>query len=270
VEQPRAVGTVNQPKPAESFRNFAAEERPSVREFYRQNHTHQTVDFVRAKRREYLSLDRRTMKVWEALEYLNELVDDSDPDIDLTQIEHAMQTAEAIRRANQPRWFVVTGLVHDLGKILCLWGEPQWAVVGDTFPVGCSHDKSIVYHEYFDLNPDSQHPVYSTRVGMYAEGIGLDHVHMSWGHDEYIYHVVRDHLPIEALYALRYHSFYPWHREGAYEYLTNDQDRQMLRWVKAFNRYDLYSKGDGKPDVEALRPYYEELVNEFFPTALQW
>ena len=54
MQQPRTVGTVNQPKPAESFRNFAAEERPSVREFYRQNHTHQTVDFVRAKSREYL------------------------------------------------------------------------------------------------------------------------------------------------------------------------------------------------------------------------
>jgi inositol oxygenase len=44
----------------------------------------------------------------------------------------------------------------------------------------------------------------------------------------------------------------------------------MLKWVKAFNRYDLYSKGDGKPDVQALRPFYEELVDEFFPTPLQW
>ena len=74
----------------------AAEERPSVREFYRQNHTHQTVEFVLRKKGEYLTLNRRTMRVWEALEYLNSLVDDSDPDIDLTQIEHAMQTAEAI------------------------------------------------------------------------------------------------------------------------------------------------------------------------------
>jgi inositol oxygenase len=122
VEQSHTGTAINQPKEADAFRNFAAEERPSVREFYRQNHTHQTVDFVRAKKREYLTLDRRTMRVWDALEYLNSLVDDSDPDIDLTQIEHAMQTAEAIRRAKQPRWFVAAGLIHDLGKILCLWG----------------------------------------------------------------------------------------------------------------------------------------------------
>jgi inositol oxygenase len=270
VQQSHTGGAVNQPKPGEAFRNFAAEERPSVREFYRQNHTHQTVEFVLRKKGEYLTLNRRTMRVWEALEYLNSLVDDSDPDIDLTQIEHAMQTAEAIRRANQPRWFIAAGLIHDLGKILCLWGEPQWAVVGDTFPVGCAHDPSIVYHEYFELNPDSRSPAYSTPLGMYSEGIGLDHVHLSWGHDEYIYHVMKDHLPTEALYALRYHSFYPWHKEGAYGHLTNAQDREMLKWVKAFNRYDLYSKGDGKPDVQALRPYYEDLVNEFFPTPLQW
>ena len=270
MQQSHTGGAVNQPKPGEAFRNFAAEERPSVREFYRQNHMHQTLEFVLRKKGEYLTLNRRTMRVWEALEYLNSLVDDSDPDIDLTQIEHAMQTAEAIRRANQPRWFIAAGLIHDLGKILCLWGEPQWAVVGDTFPVGCAHDPSIVYHEYFELNPDSRNPAYSTPLGIYSEGIGLDHVHLSWGHDEYIYHVVKDRLPTEALYALRYHSFYPWHKEGAYGHLTNAQDREMLKWVKAFNRYDLYSKGDGKPDVQALRPYYGELVDEFFPTPLQW
>jgi inositol oxygenase len=107
-----------------------------VREFYRLNHTHQTREFVRRKKRQYLTLDRRRMGIWEALEYLNTLVDDSDPDTDLSQIEHCLQTAEAIRADGRPRWFILAGLIHDLGKILCLYGEPQWAVVGDTFPVG--------------------------------------------------------------------------------------------------------------------------------------
>jgi len=34
----------------------------------------------------------------EAAEFLNTLVDDSDPDTDLTQIEHLLQTSEAIRK----------------------------------------------------------------------------------------------------------------------------------------------------------------------------
>lgn len=257
-------------KPAQEFRNYAAEARDTVKEFYRLNHTHQTLDFVLDKKRDYLQLNRKRMKVWEALEFLDTLVDDSDPDVDFTQIEHALQTAEAARKSNQPRWMVVTGLIHDLGKMLCVFGEPQWAVVGDTHAVGCRFSGTCVYPEFFADNPDSTHPVYSTEYGIYEPHCGLDNIHLSWGHDEYIYHVVKDRLPLEALYALRYHSFYPWHKEGAYDHLANDTDRAMMKWVKAFNRYDLYSKGDERPNVKELKPYYEDLVEEFFPEPLNW
>ena len=257
-------------KPAATFRNYDEPARDTVREFYRQNHAHQTLDFVLQKKADYLRLARKTMTVWEALDYLNTLVDDSDPDVDFTQIDHALQTAEAVRKAGQPRWLVAAGLIHDLGKVHCLFGEPQWAVVGDTFPVGCAFSDRAVYPEYFALNPDATDPIYSTENCIYEPQCGLDHVHMSWGHDEYIFHVVKDCLPIEALYALRYHSFYPWHKEGAYEHLANDRDRQMLTWVKAFNRYDLYSKSDAKPDLSTLRPFYDDLIAEFFPEPLNF
>src|SRR5262245_7270072 len=177
-------------KPKEQFRDYRKLARPGVREFYRLNHTHQTRDFVQAKKRQYLALDKRRMGVWEAMEFLNTLVDDSDPDTDLTQIEHLLQTAEAVRRDGHPRWFGLTGLIHDLGKILCLYGEPQWAVVGDTFPVGCAYSDKVVFPEFFAANPDSQVPEYQTASGVYEEGCGLDQVDLSWGHDEYLYHVV--------------------------------------------------------------------------------
>ena len=77
------------------------------------------------------------MGIWQAMQLLEELIDDSDPDTDLSQIQHALQTAEAIRRDGHPDWFILTGLIHELGKVLCLFDEPQWAVVGDAFPVGC-------------------------------------------------------------------------------------------------------------------------------------
>ena len=95
-------------------------------------------------------------------------------------------------------------------------------------------------------------------------------VNLSWGHDEYLYQVTKDFLPPEALYMIRYHSFYPGHKEQAYDYLMNDQDREMFRWVRAFNPYDLYSKGLERPDVTKLRPYYEDLITEFFPKTLMW
>jgi inositol oxygenase len=263
----KIVGAMAQPT---GFRDYAAEARPSVRTFYQLNHRHQTYDFVRQKEAEYLTLNRKTMGAWETLEFLNTLVDDSDPDLDLTQLDHALQTAESIRRANQPRWMIVTGLIHDLGKVLCLWGEPQWAVVGDTFPVGCAFSDKIVYPEFFEENPDRQDPRYSTECGIYERNCGLENVHMSWGHDEYLYHAVKDRLPVEAHYMLRYHSFYAAHREGAYGHLMNDRDREMFKWVRAFNRYDLYSKGDAKPDEEALKPYYQDLLAEYFPDPIRW
>jgi inositol oxygenase len=265
----RLVGT-NASKTKEQFRNYEANARPTVREFYRLNHTHQTYDFVQAKKKDYLSLSRKQMSVWEAMEFLNQLVDDSDPDTDMSQLEHLLQTAEQIRRDGHPRWFILTGLIHDLGKILCLYGEPQWAVVGDTFPVGCAYADGIVFKDFFQDNPDSQNPRYQTRAGVYEEGCGLENVHLSWGHDEYLYHVVKDHLPDEALYMIRYHSFYPAHRERDYEYLMNDRDRAMFDQVRAFNPYDLYTKSHEKPDVKKLRPFYEELIAEYFPAKLAW
>lgn len=257
-------------KPKEAFRDYAAEARSSVREFYRLNHRYQTLDFVKAKKREYLALNKRQMSVWEAMEFLNTLVDDSDPDTDLSQIEHLMQTAEAIRADGHPRWFILTGLIHDLGKILCLFGEPQWAVVGDTFPVGCAYSDKIVFPEFFADNPDSQVPEYQTRDGIYTEGIGLDNVQLSWGHDEYLYQVTKDYLPEEGLAMIRYHSCYPIHKEGEYTHLMNDRDKELFDWVRAFNPYDLYSKSQTRPDVKALRPYYEELIAEYFPSSLRW
>ena len=254
----------------EGFRDYRANVRPGVREFYRLQHTHQTLDFVRGKKREYLGSTRRTMGIWEAMEFLNTLVDDSDPDTDLSQIEHLMQTAEAIRADGHPRWFILTGLVHDLGKVLCLFGEPQWAVVGDTFPLGCRFSDRIVFPEFFAANPDSAVPEYQTPTGIYAEGCGLGQAEMAWGHDEYLYQVVKDHLPEEALAMIRFHSFYSWHREGAYEHLMDDRDRRMLGWVRAFNPYDLYSKGHDRPDVAGLTPFYRDLIAEYFPPQLSW
>jgi inositol oxygenase len=259
-----------QGKSEEEFRQYSPEKDPGVAEFYRQNHAGQTVDFVRGKRAEYTQLAKGKKSIWEAAEFLNTLVDDSDPDTDLSQIEHLLQTSEAIRKDGHPRWMVMAGFLHDLGKVLCLYGEPQWAVVGDTFPVGCAWSDQIVYPQYFAANPDRNVPEYQTECGIYERNCGLDKVMLSWGHDEYIYWVTRDYLPEAAQYMLRYHSFYPGHRHGAYRHLMNSHDEKMFEWVKKFNPYDLYSKGLDRPNLKEIKPYYEDLVAEFFPAQIAW
>jgi inositol oxygenase len=268
--EPLGSGPDPQHKSREDYRNYEAPARASVREFYRLNHQHQTLDFVLEKKKQFLGLNRCEMSVWEAAEFLNTLVDDSDPDTDLAQLEHLLQTSEAIRADGHPDWFVLVGFLHDLGKILCLWDEPQWAVVGDTFPVGCAYSDKVVYAEFFAENPDQQDAKLQTPTGIYNKGCGLNEIHMSWGHDEYMYHVVKDYLPAPALAMIRYHSFYAWHREEAYQELWNDHDREMLPWVRKFNPYDLYSKSPVRPDFPAIKPYYDELFAKYLPPKLRW
>ena len=54
----------------------------------------------------------------DALDKLNDLIDESDPDLDLPNIIHAYQTAESIRLDHPNEdWFQLVGLVHDLGKV---------------------------------------------------------------------------------------------------------------------------------------------------------
>ena len=257
-------------KSTEAYRNYEEPARDTVKEFYRLNHTYQTYEFVMQKREQYLAFDKKEMAIWDAFEFLNELVDDSDPDTDLDQFQHLLQTSEAIRRDGHPDWMVLVGLMHDMGKVLCLFGEPQWAVVGDTFPVGCAYSDKIIYSEFFSANPDFTNPAYNTKFGIYEPNCGLRNVHMSWGHDEYIYQMMKDHLPEPALYMLRYHSFYAWHREGAYEHLLDDHDKEMLKWVMLFNPYDLYSKCPVQPDWKELKSYYTELIEKYLPKKLKF
>jgi len=108
---------------------------------------------------------------------------------------------------------------------------------------------------------------------MYKPNCGLDKVMMSWGHDEYMYHVLKNHgttLPEPALYMIRFHSFYPWHAGGDYMHLCNEKDLKMLQWIKCFNQFDLYTKVDEDMDVEELVPYYQKLVDKFIPGDLSW
>jgi inositol oxygenase len=291
LEEDPTFNPVDKEKKQSEFRNYANSARQGrVEKFYRLQHTLQTYDFVLDMEKKWLSkfkgprpLSGMYMGIWEALEYLEKVVDDSDPDTNLSQLAHALQTSEAIREkwpGEEYDWFVLTGLIHDLGKIIAitdekigLVGEPQWAVVGDTFPVGLPFSDKNVFHEYFEGNPDSKDPRFNSGLGVYKPGCGLMNIHMSWGHDEYMYHVCKENgstLPLQALYMIRFHSFYPWHKEGAYSELMNDQDKEMLKWVLEFNPFDLYSKAHENPDVESLKPYYQKLIRKYFPEKLLW
>lgn len=231
-------------KPLAKFRDYSIDKndplKERVRQTYRQMHLNQTVDFVKKQRTKWLQFNTFQATIRSALEKLNDLIDTSDPDIDLPNIVHAFQAAERARN-DYPSldWLHLTALIHDLGKIMAFYDEPQWAVVGDTYPVGCAWADSIVYRQdSFDGNPDAKNFKYNSKFGIYKPNCGIDNLLMSWGHDEYLYQVLKHNnckLPEIAFKIIRFHSFYPWHNANDYQYLTDPRyDDETKKWVKIF------------------------------------
>ena len=72
------------------------------------------------------------------------------------------------------------------------------------------------------------------------------------------------------MYMIRYHSLYPWHKEGEYKHLMDDKDFKMLKWVKLFNKYDLYSKEDNELNIQELKKYYSKIVDKYIGKDLYW
>lgn len=261
------------------FRDYNTSARTDiVKNVYYLNHTEQTVERVKDLKKEFSKLGKFKMSLWDAVQMLNELTDDSDPDLSLPQSFHCYQTAEMIRNAYpEDDWFHLVGFIHDLGKVLMhpkMYSMSQYMAVGDTFPLGCAWSDKIVHFDLFADNPDSKNQKYQTKLGIYEENIGFDSVLMSWGHDEYFYQVCIQNnckLPPEALYIIRYHSFYPQHQHNAYDHLASDYDKKMMEYVRRFQKFDLYSKDEtGFEITQEMEQYYQGLMKKYFPDVCCW
>lgn len=271
--------------PMPSLRTYDDTTALRVRDQYQTMRKLQTVEHVRKCRAKYGALGTRKMTVWEALAELEGFVDVSDPDVELPNLHHLYQTAEGIRAKGLPDWLQLVGFIHDLGKVIHLRGckedgtslDAQWSIVGDTFVVGCALPDKVIFPQFNAANPDMANPELSTETGMYAPGCGLDNTLVAYGHDEYMYEVLRQNpnvkLPKEALYIVRYHSLYPWHDAGCYAALESDYDRCMKGWVKLFNQFDLYTKRNipyTAEDLASMRDYYSGLIDKYLPGKLDW
>jgi inositol oxygenase len=257
------------------FRNYEKlDTGNAVREHYRKMRQNQTLEYVHRMQTKYLKYDK-PMDLWDAMVALNKLIDVSDPDLDLPNVQHLIQSAEALREDKRPEWMQVVGLIHDLGKVMFLWGcdedgtsqAEQWGMVGDVFVLGCALPDTCVYPEFNVLNPDMKDERYNTPTGIYEKGCGLDNLTLAWGHDEYLYQVLSHHkdnkIPEEGMVMIRYHSFYPWHTGGSYQELLNAKDKKYLEWIRDFNKYDLYTKNNRIYELEEIKGYYLPLVQKY-------
>ena len=294
----------------------------SVEKVYKKMIQKQTLDYVLSMKNKYSTYPNIKMSIWKAIEKLNNIVDESDPDTEHPQIVHACQTGAFIsyvyleKGSNKLNnnikikelfskkewndlpicikedyerycnldiyygyikewdWLPLIGFIHDLGKVLVLpeFGElEQWSVVGDTFPVGCKYTNKNLYYKkkYHKSNPD--YIKYNCFNGIYELNCGFDNIHMSYGHDEYLSSVLKKNntkLPNEAIYLIRYHSFYAWHNPKnssirGYTNLASMYDWKMLPLLKAFQKADLYSKVEKKPNIKEVKKIFGPLIKKY-------
>lgn len=69
---------------------------------------------------------------------------------------------------------------------------------------------------------------------------------------------------------IRLHSCYPLHRENAYAHLLAPEDEETLQWVREFNKADLYTKRDERPNMDAMWEYYQPLIDKYCPGKLNF
>jgi len=277
--------------PAPQFRDYFNHRHEIVFKHYEGMRINQTLDYSRRMYAKHHSFDHCKLTIWEALDKMDLFVDGSDPDIDMPNKIHMMQTAMCMRNKGEPDWMQLIGMIHDLGKIIFMWGEyddgqhasSQWGIAGDTWVVGHPIPECVVFPELNKLNQDEQHPVYGKGNGMYELNCGISALEFAYGHDEYLYHMIQYNqtqfekngiqytpLPPEALAMIRYHSCYPLHSGKAYEHLYASGDSNLIKEVCHFNQYDLYTKADDVPDYETTKALLSDTVNKYLPGVLFW
>jgi inositol oxygenase len=279
-----------------SFRNYN-ETRDEVKELYKEQRINQCQCYVQRMHSKYLPYSPEcdkiiTMSCWDALISLSKLTDKSDPDSTIPNIEHAFQTAECIKNANFPEWMQLVGLLHDLGKVIYIKGcqkdgtdvDTQYGVVGDTYPVAFKsksviHSDKLVFPEFNGLCKCAcQKQTFSSSNN---DIIGFSNCLFTFGHDEYLWQIlhhnskrpfsklkISEELPWEFLYFIRFHSFYAWHKHGAYEELADEFDKMAVNKLREFSSFDLYSKSDKHFDPQELKSYYDKLMIKYLGCSL--
>ena len=105
--------------------------------FYKEMHEKVDLDYTLRMRKKYSKYDKCKMSIKKALSMMDDFIDPSDPDLDVPNSIHAYQTAERARkRYPEDKELQIAALIHDLGKVLFSYGEPNYSVVGDTYVVG--------------------------------------------------------------------------------------------------------------------------------------
>jgi len=202
-------------------------------------HLEQTQETVAALDKQYEQPAFGRRRVWDLIELLAQCVDPTDAALYcVSQFVHTLQVLEGMERDGiQDSDLLITGLIHDLGKLLLLTGEAPENVV-----------------------------CFNTPIGNYEKGVGLANCVFQWNHDQFIYSRFKDVVPDHIAWLLRYHSIYV----PECEHLMDERDRLYAqRYLSVFAKYDKGTKSLYHLPKNGIEKY-RTLIEDTFPKAIRF
>ena len=179
------------------------------------------------------------ISMWDIFIKLGFVIDPSDTEIYcVSQLTHSLQVVEAMEADGvTDKHILVTGLIHDVGKLLHLMGEE---------PKNVFCDNGI--------------------IGDPTDGVGWDNCCVHWNHDEFGYMRLKDHLPYHISWLIRYHSINP----SEYSRYMNSRDRELAdKYLNDFQKYDKnFKRMDHIPQVDLDK--YRRYVEDIFPEPIDF
>lgn len=252
-----------------TFRNYV--NNIPIQDFYRKQHTQLTYNKAFENNYMFINSVKKRYSINELLDICDQIVDPSDPDMNMSQTIHSYQTAIGAMKTGYNDELITLCLIHDLGKCVNkLCDIDMTFLVGDTYPLGCPFEKdSIILSDTFTQNTDNDHSFFQNEYGIYSKNCGFDCM-LFTGHDEMIYRSCKESnskLSEEGLYILRYHSFYPWHSNNGYSKYASEYDFKNKHLLQKFQKLDLYTKSN-EPLLETDKEKVLEITKQFFPNGI--
>ena len=202
-------------------------------------HQRQTAETVAALKRRYEGEVYGQARVWDMIQAMGQVVDPTDTILFCTsQLVHVRQVLAAMARDQvKDETLILAALLHDMGKVIALRHAAPEDVFGSTLPLG---------------EP--------------AAGAGLAHVVFQFGHPEYVWSRLKDHVTPEVAWLLRFHGV---PLDDVRPYL-DAQDRAFTeKYLVPFRKYDLWTKSMVEWPALDWQPY-RELIEAHFPAPIRF
>ena len=199
----------------------------------KKKHFQQTVSDIKNLKIKYQKPIFGFVPIWQLVEKLNFCIDPTDKILYKTnQMIHLSQVIHSMEKDGlKDELLYVIAILHDLGKLLLLTNEDPANIV-------CDNDV----------------------VGNYPSGIGLDNCVNNWNHDEIAYERLKNFLPKNMAWLIRYHSINIKRNQN----FMNDDDKNLCESLLIpFSKHDKLSKSHNLPLIDWDK--YRKLCEKHLP-----